>query len=100
MPSGPWNLWAAQREGVDAERAEIDGDFADGLRGVGVDEHAVLAAVGGDFGDRLEDARFVVGEHDADEADAHRTAQEVEVSCVDNAVVVCGERVDLPTAKA
>ena len=51
---------------IDAELAKVDGDFADGLDGVGVDQVFRLAAESCEFGDRLNDAGFVVGEHDAD----------------------------------
>ena len=44
-----------------AECAEVDGELADDLRGVGVEGDAVLVADGGEFGDGLEDAGFVVG---------------------------------------
>ena len=44
-----------------AELAEIDGQFADDLGGVGVERDVVLVADRGEFGDGLEDAGFVVG---------------------------------------
>ena len=46
---------------------DVDGDLADGLRGVAVQRHAALAADRGDLGERLDHADLVVGEHDADQ---------------------------------
>jgi hypothetical protein len=51
---------------VDAESADVDGDLADGLRGVGVQRDAALTADRGDLSKRLDDADFVVGEHHRD----------------------------------
>ena len=50
----------ADGHGCDAECAEVDGDFSDGLAGVGVDGDASGVAAADDFGDRLEYAGFVV----------------------------------------
>ena len=52
----------------DAELAEVDRQFAGDLGGVGVERDVVLVANRGEFGDRLDDAGFVVGEHGGDEA--------------------------------
>ena len=53
-------------------RAELRGNRRAALpttwAGVGVQGDAAIAANGGDFGDRLEHAGFVVGEHRGDEA--------------------------------
>ena len=45
----------------------VDGNLADGLHGVGVEEDALLVAELADLGDGLDDADLVVGVHDADE---------------------------------
>ncbi len=58
---------ARDRDQVGAEFAEVDGQFADGLHGVGVEERPAAVGENADGLDRLEDARFVVGEHDGDE---------------------------------
>ena len=62
------NLVGGEAHQVDAERADVDGDLANGLRGVAVQENAARFADGRDFGERLNDADFVVGEHHRDEA--------------------------------
>ena len=46
---------------------DVDGDLADGLDGVGVEEDALLVADFADLADGLDDADFVVGVHDGDE---------------------------------
>ncbi len=45
-------------------RPTFDGDLADGLRGVGVQQRASLAAQPSDFGQRGDGPRLVVGQHD------------------------------------
>ncbi len=47
--------------------AEVEGELAGGLDGVGVEESAGGVGDGGEFGDGLDDAGLVVREHDADE---------------------------------
>jgi hypothetical protein len=49
------------REQVDAERADVDGYLADGLRRVGVDERSIPAGGLGCRLDGLQDACLVVG---------------------------------------
>ena len=46
---------------------DIEGDLAEGLNGVGVEEDALLAAGRADAGDVLHDADLVVGVHERDE---------------------------------
>ena len=58
MPIGPWNLWAASGQGVDAECAEVDGQLADDLGGVGVEGDAVIAADARRFRRRVAGRRF------------------------------------------
>lgn len=70
---GSAELVRSKGEVVDAEIFDGDGDFADGLSGVGVevDFGAVLFFETldefGDFLDGFDSADFVVGEHDRDE---------------------------------
>ena len=65
------HLVAGDGEQVDVlERglgAEVEGELAGGLDGVGVEESAGGVGDGGEFGDGLDDAGLVVGEHDGDE---------------------------------
>jgi hypothetical protein len=51
-----------------AKRAKVDGPLSDNLRCVSVDRDVVFVADGGELGDWLEDAGFVVAEDGADEA--------------------------------
>ncbi len=65
---GAVHLVGADGEQVAADAADVDLDFAGALNGIDMEESA---GRGGDFADLfdgLEDAGFVVGEHDADEA--------------------------------
>jgi hypothetical protein len=55
------------RQQVHAEVVDRDGDLADGLGGVGVDDRPVGAAGRGERGDRHEGAGLVLGEHHGDE---------------------------------
>ncbi len=64
---GAVHLVGGEAEEIDAEGEDIDGDLADGLNGVGVDEGAGGMGEAGELGDGLEDAGLVVGEHEADE---------------------------------
>jgi hypothetical protein len=52
-----------ERQQVDAQRPDVHGDFADRLDGVGVKDRAVLVRDGGEIGDRLNRADFVVRVH-------------------------------------
>ena len=47
--------------------AEVEGELAGDLDGVGVEEGSGGVGDGGEFGDGLDDAGLVVGVHDADE---------------------------------
>ena len=65
--------WAAEFVGGDghcggAEFAEAERKLAGGLGGIGVERDVVRIADGGQLGDGLDDAGFVVGEHGGDEA--------------------------------
>ena len=63
-------LVPGDREQIDAEISNIDGDFAERLGGIGVHEDAVLPADGGDLPNRLERADLVVRVHHGDESRA------------------------------
>ena len=52
---------------IDLQLLDIDGDFADRLRGVAMQQHAALFAQAADLGKRLDRADFVVGQHDGNE---------------------------------
>ena len=54
-------------EQVDAQRRDVDRHSADGLRGVAVEQNPAIAANLADFGQRLDDADLVVGQHHRDE---------------------------------
>jgi hypothetical protein len=56
-------LVTGQREHVDLRALQVDGDLADGLHGVGVEQDALLVRHLGHLLDRKEGARFVVGPH-------------------------------------
>ena len=53
---------------IDAERANVDRDFSNGLRCVAVQQHAARFADGRNLGQRLNDADLVVRKHDRDKA--------------------------------
>ena len=42
-------------------------DFADGLSGIGVKQHATPSSQRAQFGDRLHDSGLIVGGHDAEQ---------------------------------
>ena len=60
---GPIELVAAQRQQIDADIGHGQGNVADGLGGIAMEEHAALAAEGGDGGQGLQHADFIVGRH-------------------------------------
>ncbi len=60
-------LVPGQREEVDAEDPDVDGHLPDRLRGVGVDEDALLVREAGDLREVLDRPDLVVGVHDRDE---------------------------------
>ncbi len=66
---GSVDFVTAEREHVDVHGLHVDGDLGlAGLDGVGVEEDALLlVADPADFGDGLDNADFVVREHDGDE---------------------------------
>ena len=80
-----------------AEFAEVERQFAGGLGGIGVERDVVLVADGGQFGDGLDDARFVVGEHRGDER-VFRAGACAQFVNADYAVGVDAEVVDLAAA--
>ena len=63
----PVHLVAAERHQVDVVLDHVDRNLADGLRRVGVQQHALRLRDLADLGDRLQHADFVVGVHDADQ---------------------------------
>ena len=65
---GRVHLVAADGEQLAADAGDIDGELSGGLNGVNVEADAVLGSDLADGLDGLDDAGFVVGEHDADEA--------------------------------
>ena len=60
-------LVGRQREEINAERADVDGNLPDRLHGVGVEQGAVLVRERREVRDRLNRADFVVGVHDRDD---------------------------------
>ena len=54
MPLGPYILCALTESRSIPSRVHIDGDLAEGLRGVAVEEHAALAANGADCRESAE----------------------------------------------
>ena len=68
---GGVHLVAGEGEEVDvlewAFGAEVEGELAGDLDGVGVEEGSGVVGDGGEFGDGLDDAGLVVRVHDADE---------------------------------
>lgn len=76
-----------------AQRAEIDGQLAGDLGCVSVEPDSLLVAYCGEFGDGLNDTRFVVGEHRGDEA-SFRIDQARQVDRRDNAVCINSNFVD------
>ncbi len=61
---------AGDRQQVDAERRDVDRQLAGRLHGVGVEQRAAGVGNGGERGDWLDRADFVVGEHHRDERGA------------------------------
>jgi len=55
------------RQEIDAHRLDVDGDLADGLRGVGVEDDPLLLGELADGRDVLDGADLVVGEHHGDQ---------------------------------
>jgi hypothetical protein len=64
---GAVELVAGDGEEVDVHGVDVDGDLADGLGGIGVEEDLALAAHAADLGEGLNDADLVVDGHDGDE---------------------------------
>ncbi len=87
---GAVDLVAGEREQVDVVRLHVDGDLADGLHGVGVEDDALLVAELADLGDGLDDADLVVRVHDADE-DGLVVHGALQVFDVDEAVGLHGQ---------
>ena len=61
-------LVRGERQQVDVLRFDIDGQVSRGLHGVGVEQHARLAADCADLADRQNGADLVVGVHDGNQA--------------------------------
>jgi hypothetical protein len=64
---GTVDLVAGDGHEVDVVGDDVDGDLADGLNGVAMEEDTLLMAELADGLDGLDDADFVVGVHDGDE---------------------------------
>ena len=64
---GGVELVAAEGEEVNGDFPDVDGHFADGLDGVGVDGEAVFLGEGGGLGEGLGDAGLVVHPHEGEE---------------------------------
>src|ERR1700678_1528294 len=56
-----------KREDVDVHGVHVDGDLAQSLHAVGVEDYAFFVAELADFGYRLDGADLVVGKHDGDQ---------------------------------
>ena len=63
----PVDLVAGDRQQVDLHRLDIERDLAEGLRRIGVEQHAAGAAQRADLGERLDDADLVMRRHDRDQ---------------------------------
>ena len=63
----PVELVRGKRHGGNAQAAEMDRQLSDDLHGVGMHRNAGFGAQLGQFLNRLQDARFVVAQHDADQ---------------------------------
>ena len=90
---------AGKREEIDVLElaAEVERQFACRLHGVGVEERAVRFGVAGELADGLDDARLIVGEHEADKAGV-RLQREVKVVRREQAVTIGLEVGDLDAA--
>ena len=88
---GRVELVAGQRQHVHGQLGQIDVDLAHGLDRVGVEQHALGLAQGGDLRDGENDAGFVVGVHDRDDgrvlADGAGQLVKVQVALVVNAEI-------------
>ena len=62
---GSVQLVRGEGEQIDGVALDVDGDFAEGLRGIAMKEDTAFAAERSDFGHRLQDADFVIGGHHA-----------------------------------
>ena len=68
MPSGPPNLWAAMLIVAAPRILKLSGSLPAAWAVLGVERDVAVVADFGEFGDWLDDAGFVVGEHGSDEA--------------------------------
>ena len=64
----PVELVRGERQQVDVLRLDVNGQVSHGLHGVGVEQHARLAADCADLADRQDGADLVVGVHDGNQA--------------------------------
>ena len=62
-PLGAIHLVGRETEQVDAQLLDVDGELADRLGGVAVQQHAALFTQPADLGQRLDCADLVVGQH-------------------------------------
>ena len=58
------NFVAADTHQVDVHRFNVERNFTECLRAIGVEKHAALAADFTNFGKRLDDAYFIIHAHD------------------------------------
>ena len=64
---GGVELVAGEREQIELQGFDVDGNFSRGLYGVGVEVDVGFGSDAADFGERLDSAEFVVGVHHGDE---------------------------------
>src|SRR5437016_2553646 len=64
-----WRVQLVSRNGeqINLERVDVDGNFAGGLHGVGVEIDIGFFSDAANFFERLNGAKLVVGVHDGDE---------------------------------
>src|SRR5882762_9815058 len=63
---GRINFVAGQGKKIESKRVDVDGDFAGGLHGIGVEIDVGLCGDAADFFEWLDGAELVVGVHDSD----------------------------------
>ena len=66
-PFGAVELMGGEAEQVEVVGLDVEGEFADGLGGVGMEEDAVVVAEGADLADGVKGTDLVIGGHDRDE---------------------------------
>ena len=71
---GPAQLVGRERHQIDAKESKIDGNLAERLDRIAMNECAVAGGKARDLGQRLNDPGFIVGKHNADQG--RRTRQQ------------------------